>query len=28
MDMTVDHLHWFAEEARCGYGRIIPHQTS
>jgi succinate-semialdehyde dehydrogenase/glutarate-semialdehyde dehydrogenase len=27
MDMTVDHLHWFAEEARRGYGRIIPHQT-
>ncbi|HEY3861161.1 MAG TPA: NAD-dependent succinate-semialdehyde dehydrogenase [Verrucomicrobiae bacterium] len=25
--MTVDHLHWFAEEARRGYGRIIPHQT-
>lgn len=27
MGMTVDHLHWFAEEARRGYGRIIPHQT-
>jgi succinate-semialdehyde dehydrogenase / glutarate-semialdehyde dehydrogenase len=25
--MTVDHLQWFAEEARRGYGRIIPHQT-
>jgi succinate-semialdehyde dehydrogenase/glutarate-semialdehyde dehydrogenase len=25
--MTVDHLHWFAEEARRGYGRVIPHQT-
>jgi succinate-semialdehyde dehydrogenase/glutarate-semialdehyde dehydrogenase len=25
--MTFDHLHWFAEEARRGYGRIIPHQT-
>lgn len=25
--MTVDHLTWFAEEARRGYGRIIPHQT-
>ena len=25
--MTLDHLHWFAEEARRGYGRIIPHQT-
>lgn len=27
MGMTVDHLNWFAEEARRGYGRIIPHQT-
>ena len=27
LGMTVDHLHWFAEEARRGYGRIIPHQT-
>ncbi len=27
MGMTVDHLQWFAEEARRGYGRIIPHQT-
>ena len=26
-DMSLDHLHWFAEEARRGYGRIIPHQT-
>jgi succinate-semialdehyde dehydrogenase/glutarate-semialdehyde dehydrogenase len=25
--MSVDHLQWFAEEARRGYGRIIPHQT-
>ncbi len=25
--MTIDHLHWFAEEARRGYGRVIPHQT-
>ncbi len=25
--MTFDHLHWFAEEARRGYGRVIPHQT-
>jgi len=25
--MTLDHLHWFAEEARRGYGRVIPHQT-
>jgi len=27
MGMTVDHLYWFAEEARRGYGRMIPHQT-
>jgi succinate-semialdehyde dehydrogenase/glutarate-semialdehyde dehydrogenase len=27
MAMAVDHLQWFAEEARRGYGRIIPHQT-
>jgi succinate-semialdehyde dehydrogenase/glutarate-semialdehyde dehydrogenase len=27
MAMTVDHLQWFAEEARRGYGRVIPHQT-
>ena len=25
--MTVDHLRWFAEEARRAYGRIIPHQV-
>ncbi len=25
--MSVDHLHWFAEEARRGYGRIIPQQV-
>jgi succinate-semialdehyde dehydrogenase / glutarate-semialdehyde dehydrogenase len=24
--MTVDHLRWFAEEARRAYGRIVPHQ--
>ncbi len=24
--MTVDHLRWFAEEARRSYGRVIPHQ--
>ncbi len=24
--MSVDHLHWFAEEARRAYGRIVPHQ--
>jgi succinate-semialdehyde dehydrogenase/glutarate-semialdehyde dehydrogenase len=27
LGMTLDHLHWFAEEARRGYGRVIPHQT-
>lgn len=27
MAMSVDHLRWFAEEARRAYGRIIPHQT-
>jgi succinate-semialdehyde dehydrogenase/glutarate-semialdehyde dehydrogenase len=27
VEMSVDHLRWFAEEARRGYGRIIPHQT-
>lgn len=25
--MTIDHLRWFAEEARRGYGRIIPPQV-
>jgi succinate-semialdehyde dehydrogenase/glutarate-semialdehyde dehydrogenase len=25
--MSCDHLHWFGEEARRGYGRVIPHQT-
>jgi succinate-semialdehyde dehydrogenase/glutarate-semialdehyde dehydrogenase len=25
--MSVDHLRWFAEEARRSYGRIIPHQA-
>jgi len=25
--MSVDHLRWFAEEARRVYGRTIPHQT-
>ena len=24
---TVDHLQWFAEEARRTYGRIVPHQV-
>ena len=26
--MSVDHLRWFAEEARRAYGRWIPHQTA
>src|SRR5436190_16917863 len=26
--MSVDHLRWFAEEARRAYGRWIPHQVS
>lgn len=25
--MTIDHLRWFAEEARRAYGRIVPHQA-
>src|SRR5215470_6383961 len=25
--MTVDHLTWFAEEARRAYGRMVPHQV-
>jgi len=25
--MTVDHLHWFGEEARRSYGRVVPHQV-
>jgi succinate-semialdehyde dehydrogenase/glutarate-semialdehyde dehydrogenase len=24
---TIDHLRWFAEEARRAYGRVIPHQA-
>ena len=27
MAMSVDHLRWFAEEARRSYGRIVPNQT-
>jgi succinate-semialdehyde dehydrogenase/glutarate-semialdehyde dehydrogenase len=27
VQMSVDHLRWFAEECRRGYGRVIPHQT-
>src|SRR5277367_5839460 len=26
LGMTIDHLRWFAEEARRAYGRVIPHQ--
>jgi succinate-semialdehyde dehydrogenase/glutarate-semialdehyde dehydrogenase len=26
--MSVDHLQWFAEEARRAYGRTVPHQTN
>jgi succinate-semialdehyde dehydrogenase/glutarate-semialdehyde dehydrogenase len=25
--MAVDHLRWFAEEARRAYGRVVPHQV-
>jgi succinate-semialdehyde dehydrogenase/glutarate-semialdehyde dehydrogenase len=25
--MTVDHFHWFAEEARRAYGRVVPNQV-
>jgi succinate-semialdehyde dehydrogenase/glutarate-semialdehyde dehydrogenase len=25
--MTIDHLRWFAEEARRAYGRVVPHQV-
>ncbi len=27
VDMTIDHFRWFAEEARRGYGRVVPHQA-
>lgn len=27
VNMTIDHLQWFAEEGRRAYGRMIPHQT-
>lgn len=26
--LSIDHLRWFAEEARRGYGRVIPHQVT
>lgn len=26
MNMTIDHLRWFAEEAKRAYGRIVPNQ--
>jgi succinate-semialdehyde dehydrogenase / glutarate-semialdehyde dehydrogenase len=25
--LSVEHLRWFAEEARRGYGRVVPHQV-
>ena len=25
--MAIDHIRWFAEEARRSYGRIVPHQA-
>lgn len=27
VNVAIDHLRWFAEEARRGYGRIVPHQA-
>jgi len=27
LNLTIDHLRWFAEEARRAYGRVIPHQV-
>jgi succinate-semialdehyde dehydrogenase/glutarate-semialdehyde dehydrogenase len=27
MDVSIDHVRWFAEEARRAYGRLIPHQV-
>jgi len=27
LDMAVDHLRWFAGEARRAYGRLVPHQV-
>ncbi len=27
VSMAVDHLRWFAEEARRAYGRVVPHQV-
>lgn len=26
--MAIDHIRWFAEEARRAYGRIVPHQVA
>src|SRR4029434_2630966 len=25
--MRIEHLRWFAEEARRAYGRVVPHQV-
>ncbi|MCG8481633.1 MAG: NAD-dependent succinate-semialdehyde dehydrogenase [Spirochaetales bacterium] len=27
VNVAIDHLRWFAEEARRGYGRVVPHQV-
>lgn len=28
VNVTIDHLRWFAEEARRAYGRVVPHQMT
>jgi succinate-semialdehyde dehydrogenase/glutarate-semialdehyde dehydrogenase len=28
VNVTIDHLRWFAEEARRAYGRVVPHQVT
>ena len=27
LNLSIDHLRWFAEEARRAYGRVVPHQV-
>ncbi len=27
VEKAIDHFHWYAEEARRGYGRTVPHQA-
>src|SRR4051812_20524446 len=27
LNLTIDHLRWFGEEARRAYGRVVPHQV-